>query len=237
VRLLLRGVRRHVARMRWLADVVEGEVARDLDAQRRLRAGVDDRAALEVEHNEELLVRDHPELTAGEVLLGLERAVDLPDGAQVLGVSCVDDQHTGVRVPARGIGAAADVDVVLEDRQGSVHPAVRERAVPDQLEAVYVRLRRGGLRRQWPGRLGCRRAGRGGGRGRRTQGDGHRQGDQACGERSAHARSFYKGRRADGPDAARRGHGVLNSLARPRERHVDQCVGRGSRRLGLRRLG
>lgn len=236
MRLLLRGVRRHVARMRWLADVVEGEVARDLDAQRRLRAGVDDRAALEVEHNEELLVRDHPELTAGEVLLGLERAVDLPDGAQVLGVSCVDDQHTGVRVPARGIGAAADVDVVLEIARAAFIPRFAS-VVPDQLEAVCVRLRRGGLRRQWPGRLGCRRAGRGGGRGRRTQGGGHRQGDQAGGERSAHTRSFYKGRRADGPDAARRGHGVLNSLARPRERHVDQYVGRGSRRLGLRRLG
>lgn len=91
---------------------------------------MDDRAALEVEHNEELLVRDHPELTAGEVLLGLERAVDLPDGAQVLGVSCVDDQHTGVRVPARGIGAAADVDVVLEIARAAFIPRFASASCP-----------------------------------------------------------------------------------------------------------
>ena len=149
---LLTGDRgRHVARDEGRMHRI-GEVE-ELDVERERRvipqwAGVDDGAAAEGHHHQQLFLRPDAELACCDPDLAGVRRSDLTDHGRVRGICDVGDQDPWMRVrtghdpaprvadPAgiRAVGAVPDVDVVVVDRERGVHAAREERIRPDQCE-------------------------------------------------------------------------------------------------------
>src|SRR6266511_3217247 len=172
VRLARRHVGRHQTRMHRVGQVEETNPP----GVRARRAGVDERAAAEVHHHQQLLLRPHPQLARAltDVGPGDELLAELSDHRRGRRVRGVDDQNAGMRVrtrveghvpsrvahatPTRTVGTGTDVYIPVVHRERRVHPTAEQRVRPDERE---VRRRGRGTTARTDAHIGVRGSRRG----------------------------------------------------------------------------
>src|SRR5258708_34574682 len=104
------------------------------------RAGVNDGAAAEVHDQQQLVLWQDAQFARGDADVTLQRRPDLTDDGRIRRILDVEDQHARMRMwavcarsariadptGARSIGAVADIDEVVEDRQSGIHAAIEK---------------------------------------------------------------------------------------------------------------